>query len=228
MLAILQLIKMLKLRTLGLLILLIALFAMQPVSAFYNSDIGRWANRDPIGERGGLNLFTFAINNPLSGIDLFGLSAQDVQRIKCITGGVVGSMNDGGLRRPGNGHLNADLNNIESFLWKRTGHLIGNPYYGCGEQSDYVADTLVANSPSLDDNWNFSVVSSFVAPDGGIYHQFVVGTSSNPGDPTLTIDPWNNSFTENYSNPGDYTTPSYMNNTHANNWGGMTFSTPHP
>jgi hypothetical protein len=25
--------------------------------AFYNPDTGRWLNRDPIGERGGINLF---------------------------------------------------------------------------------------------------------------------------------------------------------------------------
>jgi RHS repeat-associated protein len=36
---------------------------------FYSPEIGRWINRDPIGEAGGLNLYGFAWDNPLSYID---------------------------------------------------------------------------------------------------------------------------------------------------------------
>jgi RHS repeat-associated protein len=35
--------------------------------------LGRWLSRDPIGERGGLNLYGFVINNGLNGTDLYGL-----------------------------------------------------------------------------------------------------------------------------------------------------------
>ncbi len=38
----------------------------------YEKD-GRWPNRDPIGERGGLNLYGFVGNNPISRIDPLGL-----------------------------------------------------------------------------------------------------------------------------------------------------------
>lgn len=42
---------------------------------YYDSSNGRWFNRDPIGEAGGLNLFGFVFNEPLNSIDLFGLTS---------------------------------------------------------------------------------------------------------------------------------------------------------
>ncbi|MGB0579073.1 MAG: RHS repeat-associated core domain-containing protein [Limisphaerales bacterium] len=36
---------------------------------FYNPDSGRWLNRDPSEERGGLNLCAFVFNNPMGAID---------------------------------------------------------------------------------------------------------------------------------------------------------------
>jgi len=40
---------------------------------FYVPLLGRWVNRDPIGERGGLNLYTAFNDNPRNIYDLFGL-----------------------------------------------------------------------------------------------------------------------------------------------------------
>jgi len=40
---------------------------------FYAPALGRWMTRDPIGERGGINLFEFVGNNPTNLIDPFGL-----------------------------------------------------------------------------------------------------------------------------------------------------------
>ncbi|MCQ2394233.1 MAG: RHS repeat-associated core domain-containing protein [Kiritimatiellae bacterium] len=39
----------------------------------YNPTHGRWLNRDPIGERGGENLYVFCGNQPIYYIDAFGL-----------------------------------------------------------------------------------------------------------------------------------------------------------
>ncbi len=39
----------------------------------YSSDLGRWLSRDPLGEKGGLNLYHYARNDPLNVIDLYGL-----------------------------------------------------------------------------------------------------------------------------------------------------------
>jgi RHS repeat-associated protein len=36
---------------------------------YYSANLGRWINRDPIGEDGGPNLYAFVLNNPISGVD---------------------------------------------------------------------------------------------------------------------------------------------------------------
>jgi RHS repeat-associated protein len=40
---------------------------------FYNPSPGRWVNRDPIGEKGGANLYGFLRNSPIHAIDPRGL-----------------------------------------------------------------------------------------------------------------------------------------------------------
>jgi RHS repeat-associated protein len=40
---------------------------------FYDPTLQRWLNRDPIFERGGINLYGFVFNHPLNGIDPWGL-----------------------------------------------------------------------------------------------------------------------------------------------------------
>ena len=39
----------------------------------YRPDLGVWTSRDPLTERGGINLYSFVYNNPLSDTDLIGL-----------------------------------------------------------------------------------------------------------------------------------------------------------
>jgi RHS repeat-associated protein len=41
----------------------------------YNPSLGRWINRDPIGQRGGINLYGYGANRPTSLRDLSGLVA---------------------------------------------------------------------------------------------------------------------------------------------------------
>ncbi len=41
---------------------------------FYSPGQGRFLNRDPIGEMGGLNLYAFVLNNPVNLIDILGLN----------------------------------------------------------------------------------------------------------------------------------------------------------
>ncbi|MCI5193369.1 MAG: RHS repeat-associated core domain-containing protein, partial [Candidatus Electrothrix sp. AU1_5] len=40
---------------------------------FYAPGVGRWINRDPIGEAGGINLYGFVGNDPIDNIDYLGL-----------------------------------------------------------------------------------------------------------------------------------------------------------
>jgi len=39
---------------------------------FYSPELGRWLSRDPVGERGGQNLYAFVSNRPLNRVDLLG------------------------------------------------------------------------------------------------------------------------------------------------------------
>ena len=44
---------------------------------YYNPRLGRFLNRDPIGEEGGLNLYGFVGNNPVNIYDYLGLTCED-------------------------------------------------------------------------------------------------------------------------------------------------------
>ena len=44
---------------------------------YYDPEVGRFINKDPIGYLGGMNLFTYCANNPISLIDPWGLKKWD-------------------------------------------------------------------------------------------------------------------------------------------------------
>ncbi|MGE9269527.1 MAG: RHS repeat domain-containing protein, partial [Verrucomicrobiales bacterium] len=44
---------------------------------YYNPETGRWLSRDPIAERGGLNLYAFVGNNGVNWVDILGLAAGE-------------------------------------------------------------------------------------------------------------------------------------------------------
>lgn len=50
----------------------LVLYEYRPYSTF----LGRWPNRDPIGEQGGINLYAFAFNDPGNRVDIFGHSTE--------------------------------------------------------------------------------------------------------------------------------------------------------
>lgn len=54
---------------------------------YYGPVTGRWPSRDPIGERGGVNLYGFVGNNPIDFIDVLGLRDDECdvvgERIGC-------------------------------------------------------------------------------------------------------------------------------------------------
>ncbi|MGO8928359.1 MAG: RHS repeat-associated core domain-containing protein [Limisphaerales bacterium] len=45
----------------------------------YDPNLQRWIQRDPIGEKGGINLYEFVGNNPISNVDPLGLNSEIVQ-----------------------------------------------------------------------------------------------------------------------------------------------------
>lgn len=57
---------------LRLVLVLVVLTGLPPASAYYDPGVQRWINRDPVGERGGLNLYGFVSNAPVTKIDPLG------------------------------------------------------------------------------------------------------------------------------------------------------------
>jgi uncharacterized protein RhaS with RHS repeats len=67
----------------------VAFFAALKVQAFYDPSTGRWFGRDPIQEKGGLNLYGFVGNTPVSSIDHLGLCQCGVKSLKAINDGWI-------------------------------------------------------------------------------------------------------------------------------------------
>ncbi|MDB4566636.1 RHS repeat-associated core domain-containing protein [Akkermansiaceae bacterium] len=56
---------------------------------YYDPVTGRWPSRDPIEERGGVNLYSFSYNNTLVWIDLFGLDPAEYSHTDLNSGKVM-------------------------------------------------------------------------------------------------------------------------------------------
>ncbi|MEI2725052.1 MAG: RHS repeat-associated core domain-containing protein [Verrucomicrobiota bacterium] len=64
-----------KTKRFGVMILMCVMwFTAHEAQAFYNPSSGRWLNRDPIGERGGVNFYSLVGNDPIRNTDSFGLA----------------------------------------------------------------------------------------------------------------------------------------------------------
>ena len=50
---------------------------------YYDPEIGRWISPDPMGTIDGLNLYTFARNNPLKYVDDFGFNSKIAENCGC-------------------------------------------------------------------------------------------------------------------------------------------------
>ena len=86
------------------------------------------------------------------------------------------------------------LNNILSGLRRLNPKRKKPPLKGWGEQPDKVASDLQFPIKRYDDNWTFSVVTLKSGLIPIFFHQIAVAHSSNPNDPDIVIDPWNNNM----------------------------------
>jgi hypothetical protein len=57
---------------------------------YYDPETGRWPNRDPIGEMGGYNLYSFIGNNSISFYDIWGLFLEKPMKPRALDYGVAG------------------------------------------------------------------------------------------------------------------------------------------
>ncbi len=69
---------------------------------FYNPELGRWLNGDPIGEQGGINLYAMAGNDAVNHVDVLGLARIDAESSFHVTNTVqsLPSGYDGAITMP--------------------------------------------------------------------------------------------------------------------------------
>jgi uncharacterized protein RhaS with RHS repeats len=79
----------------------IQLAGLTDAAAFYNTETGRWLSRDPIGEKGGLNLYGFVNNDPVNSWDKLGLYTIHDAKSSLAKRGVKPENNFGGGFVPG-------------------------------------------------------------------------------------------------------------------------------
>jgi len=144
----------------------------------YNQNTGTFTSQDPLGLRGGLNLFGSRKNNPLRYVDIEGQSPQDVKKIEKIYNDYVQQQTKAG-KRVSPGWLN-------NFL------ALYASYEGCGPQALGLSDRLnqAAADKQFDDKWQFEIDElTFGNETYFPIHQRVRGDSNNPQDPTVIADP---------------------------------------
>jgi RHS repeat-associated protein len=157
----------------------------------YTPGYGRYAQSDPIGQQGGINVYLYTGNDPANAIDLFGLSERDVGRIEQSYRETLERMNQNG-NRVGSGYETNGRRNINYWnclLFGRCHEFFDykNQPMVCQEQASEVRNDW-RNLQGLDDMWTFEVVIE--ERPFWFDHAYPRATSSNPDDPIIERDPW--------------------------------------
>ena len=105
----------------------------------YDPDLGRWLSRDPIGERGGANLYGYVNNRPMNSTDLLGLLAQIyVYRTSPTSQASV-------VVYENNVYLGSTWGNQRGFYSDRAPHPPPDGIYGVTQRTDYQEGDNFAN-----------------------------------------------------------------------------------
>lgn len=170
-----------------------------PASArYYEPSEGRFLQEDPImlplptfsasqsmfadsQSHGSINLYDYALSNPMRFIDPFGTSAEDVQRIYQTYYLTVREMT--WIYRLPFG----PLNNLSAFFYNTTRGRLGGDYQLCSDQVSTVRRSLILSQQRkpFDAQWSFQDY-----PVHWNFHMKLRLQSSDPNDPVIILDPW--------------------------------------
>lgn len=132
---------------------------------YYDPSIGRYLRTDPIGLNGGINLFVYALNNPISSIDAMGLDT-------CVWGGFSGDfvVGIGGQLVFQKGKCK---NKCGEWEWKTRNcicYCVGISFGGAA--GGEVSDDSSSNSGW---GWGIGAVSGSFGPSGGVGYGWKYG-----------------------------------------------------
>ena len=105
---------------------------------YYDPVTGRWPSRDPIGERGGVNLYGFVRNDGIGRLDILGQSLFDLRP------------NDDGASGAGGGASQEELSKKLDEIWRRRNPGLQDEAWGryvC--KLDYGQPTKICGLPGL-------------------------------------------------------------------------------
>ena len=81
---------------------------------YYDPVTGRWPSRDPIGEMGGVNFYTFIVNNPVRYFDYLGLAAQESWYMQQLFGPVTRGIDR--LSSEFNSKIEGSIDGVKDFV----------------------------------------------------------------------------------------------------------------
>jgi hypothetical protein len=125
-------------------------------------------------------------------IDPLGFSANDVQTLINVYQNSVIEMVKRGERFPGKGPWRGRWNDLRwhKYPW-------GKKYKSCNEQADQVKSEM--DGRKYDARWKFEVIRI-----DGVMGFALLATSSDPSDPAILFNPWEDAITLNPGgNPSD-------------------------
>ena len=157
----------------------VAFFAALNIQAYFDPSIGRWASRDPIGERGGQNEYVFLGNNSISRIDAFGLATLRFEVVVGASGPYSGS---GEWSQPfwaGSG----DYGISGSSAWSTVNLNNEGSIYELIHHPDVYCNTVQSSSGGIGDYDHAGMIRVYAKDDcGGVFHisGLYFATGANP------------------------------------------------
>jgi RHS repeat-associated protein len=113
----------------------------------YSAGLGRWATRDPLAEGGGINLYAFSKNNPMSFVDPYGLSWGTTETGYLISGlGIGTDLSQGSYGKAAFGFANTIAGAVGLALVDVGRVVIGRTLAHLSAGVGFVSDLLTINN----------------------------------------------------------------------------------